>query len=281
MDLLTEAHEFLIANEKNICTTKSFMSPANSFRGVPNIKLLSTSKNDVQNETIFRRNGKSVDKIIEYDKETGAKVKTTHFDYFNDKKIRYIDEFSIETGRKIRTTNYVLYKSVDEYDPETGKKLRTINYDLRDENKLSSIQEYDLELEKVSKISIYRKDGKSVSIVKEMDPESEKVTKWTSFKEDTQKVSSVSEYEPEIGKPVKTTYFYDDGVTVQDVHEYNSQNGDWKQCMHFDRKGKVTDLKTDPKYRCGVKEFSYEDKAKMAKLIDNLFRNKLKFEAIS
>lgn len=132
--------------------------------------------------TAYRKNGKSVDKIIEFDLNTGSKVKTTHYDYFNDKKIRSVDEFDRNTGKKIRTINYVLYKSVDEYDLETGKKLRTINFNVKDDTKLSSIQEYDSETGKIVTISIYKRDGKTVSIIKKIDPITEKVTSWVNDK---------------------------------------------------------------------------------------------------
>ena len=105
-------------------------------------------------------------------------MRTTHYDYFNDKKVRSIDEYDKFTGRKIRTVNYILYKSIDEYDPETGKKIRTTNFNIKDENKISSIQEYDLASGKIIKISIFKRDGKTVSIIKEIDPETEKITSW-------------------------------------------------------------------------------------------------------
>ena len=84
-------------------------------------------------EVVYRKNGKSVDKLIEFDSRTGSKIKTTHYDYFDDKKVRSIDEYDRDTGKKIRTTNFVLYKSIDEYDLKTGKKIRTINFNIKDE----------------------------------------------------------------------------------------------------------------------------------------------------
>ena len=133
-------------------------------------------KPSTREEVVYRRNGKSIDKIVEFDIKTGSKVKTTHYDYFNDKKIRSVDEFDRQTGRKMRTINYVLYKSIDEFDIETGKKLRTINYNVKDDSKISSIQEYDIKTGKISTVSIYKRDGKTVSVVKNIDPETEKVT---------------------------------------------------------------------------------------------------------
>lgn len=125
------------------------------------LKLLYSNMHpETREEVVYRKNGKSVDKIIEFDVNTGSKVKTTHYDYFNDKKIR----------------------SVDEYDLETGKKLRTINFNVKDETKISSIQEYDIETGKITTISIYKRDGKTVSIIKKIDPVTEKVTSWVNNK---------------------------------------------------------------------------------------------------
>lgn len=127
-------------------------------------------------EVVYRKNGISIDKIIEVDVVTGMRVKTTHFDYFDDKKVRSIDEYDRETGVKLRTINYVLYKSIDEYDVISGKKLRTTNFSVKDENKISSVQEYDITTGKIIKIFIYKRDGKTVSIIKEIDPETGKIS---------------------------------------------------------------------------------------------------------
>lgn len=138
------------------------------------LRLLNTTQ--TKEEVVYRKNGTSIDKIIEVDVLTGMRVKTTHFDYFNDKKVRSIDEYDRETGIKLRTINYVLYKSIDEYDVVSGKKLRTINFSIKDENKISSVQEYDITTGKIIKIFIYKRDGKTVSIIKEIDPETGKIT---------------------------------------------------------------------------------------------------------
>lgn len=127
-------------------------------------------------EVVYRKNGKSIDKVVEFDAKTGSKIRTTHYDYFNDKKVRSVDEYDSETGRKLRTINFVLYKSIDEYDLETGKKLRTINYNIKDETKISSIQDYDLETGKIVTVSIFKRDGKTVSITKKIDPVTDKIT---------------------------------------------------------------------------------------------------------
>ena len=138
------------------------------------LRLLNSTQ--TKEEVVYRKNGTSIDKIIEVDVLTGMRVKTTHFDYFNDKKVRSIDEYDRETGIKLRTINYVLYKSIDEYDVVSGKKLRTINFSVKDENKISSVQEYDITTGKIIKIFIYKRDGKTVSIIKEIDPETGKIT---------------------------------------------------------------------------------------------------------
>lgn len=182
---------------------------------------------ETKEKIIYRKNGKSIDKVIEFDAATGSKVKTTHFDYFNDKKIRSIDEYDKKTGKRIRTINYVLYKSIDEYDINTGKKIRTINFNVKDETKISSIQEYDLETGKIITISIYKRDGKTVSIIKRIDPVTEKVTNWVN-----------NNFKP-VEPPKYSTRSYDN-----------------------------------------VKVFDKKNKDDIANLIDNLYKNNLKFENI-
>lgn len=170
---------------------KNFETKKDNFK---NIKILYPELTESTKEKIvYRRNGKSVDKLIEFDSDTGLKVKTTHYDYFDDKKIRSIDEFDKETGKKIRTTNFVLYKSIDEFDLKTGKKLRTINFSVKDETKISSIQEYDPETEKIVTISIYKRDGRTIGIIKNIDPETGKVTNWVNRDKDTT-TFDISEY---------------------------------------------------------------------------------------
>lgn len=274
MNLLAFDTEVKCENKSNFLS-KVFMPQQVKLHKVPeNAKLLPLPIPKNREEVIYRKNGKSVDKVHEFDFATGAKVKTTHYDYFNDKKVRSIDEFDIETGKILKTTNFILYKSIDEYDIESGKKRRTINFNIKDENKISSIQEYCLEYEKIVRVYIYRKDSSDVSIIKELNPKNGKVVKWTSYKEGSGKKSSVSEYDSDHGKPVKTTYFYEDGVTVKDVHEYNKTES-FQTDIQFE---KVIPAKSNYK---NVKELDSHTKEHMAKLIDNLFRkNNLKFECI-
>ncbi len=195
------------------------------------LKLLYSNMHpETREEIIYRKNGKSIDRVIEIDVTTGSRVKTTHYDYFNDKKIRSIDEYDRKSGKKIRTVNYVLYKSIDEYDINSGKKVRTINFNIKDETKISSIQEYDTETGNIVTISIYKRDGKTVSIIKKIDPETQKVTSWINNKN--------LEYKPV--EPAKIlTRSYDN-----------------------------------------IKLPEKKDKEDIAKLIDNLYRNQLKFENI-
>lgn len=186
------------------------------------------SNQETKEEVIYRRNGKTIDKIVEIDTNTGSKIKTTHFDYFDDKKVRSVDEYDYKTGKKIRTINFVLYKSVDEYDLETGKKVRTINFNVKDESKISSIQEYDIETGKITSISIYKRDGVTVSIIKKIDPETGKVTNWVNNKK----------YNPVTTETFKTRSY--DNIEFLDKR----------------------------------------NKEDIDKLIDNLYKNNLKFEAI-
>ena len=83
---------------------------------------------DTLKETVYRHNGTSVEKIIEYHPETKMKVKVTTFDYFNDKKVKSVEEFDFDTGLRTRTTSYTLFKSVTEFDSKTGKKVKETTF---------------------------------------------------------------------------------------------------------------------------------------------------------
>lgn len=169
---------------------------------------------ETEEKIVYRKNGKSIEKVIEFDIKTGSKVKTTHFDYFDDKKIRSIDEYDKKSGKKLRTINYVLYKSIDEYDLQSGKKLRTINFNVKDDTKISSIQEYDQETGKISTISIYKRDGKTVSIIKKIDPLTDKVTNWVN--------SSIVENKPfEFSKTSTITY---DNIKTSEENKNKKDN---------------------------------------------------------
>lgn len=195
------------------------------------IKLLYPNASEKsREEIIYRKNGKSIDKLIEFDANTGLKIKTTHYDYFDDKKVRSIDEYDRETGKKIRTINYVLYKSIDEYDIKSGKKIRTINFNIKDESKISSIQDYDIETGNIITITIYKRDGKTIGIVKNINPDTGKVTNWINQDKD---------------------------YTSTNIPKYNVRSYD------------------------NITEMGEKEKENIANLIDNLYKNNMKFENIN
>jgi len=172
-------------------------------------------------EVVFRKNGKSIDKLIEFDAHTGARIKTTHYDYFNDKKIRSIDEYDRETGNKVRTINYVLYKSIDEYDIKTGKKIRTINFNIKDENKISSIQEYDIETGKIVTLLIYKRDGKTVGIIKNIDPKTDKITNWVNKDDKINSINNFSTRNYENIKPMDVSSKEDIAKLIDNLYSNN------------------------------------------------------------
>ena len=209
-----------------------------------------------EDEVIYRKNTDRVESVTKFSQKTGNKIKTIKYDYFDDKKIKSIDEFDEISGNKIKTTNFTLFKAVTEYDIQSGKKLRTLNYHFRDENKLSSIHEYNLQYGKVSKITVFRNDGKSVSMVKELNPETEMIEKCISFKRGSNTISSVSQYDFDGNKTIKTTMYYN-GLSF-------NKPKDIKKCNFG-----------------GFKPISRTEKLKKDKLIDNLFKNKLTFSMLS
>ncbi len=248
-----------------------FVSKTAKNEYVAPIEIEKLPKPEIRKETVYRRNKFSVDRVIEYDAQTGDKLRVVHYDYFNNEKIRAIDEFIPHSGKKYRTINYILYKSIDEFDTDTGKRIRTINYDIRNENRVTSIQEYDTETGKIKKVTLYRRDGQTISTIKEINPKTENVIRWTSFRE-SQTISSISEYNAQNGRPSKTTYFYRDGQTVREVHNYNPLNGEWKQFIRYDKHDKIIETEVAPKYQ------SEQEKENIAQLIDSLYNKNLRFE---
>lgn len=248
-----------------------FVSKTAKKEYVAPIEIEKLPKPEIRKETVYRRNKLSVDRVIEYDAQTGDKLRVMHYDYFNNEKIRAIDEFIPHSGKKYRTINYILYKSIDEFDTDTGKRIRTINYDIRNENRVTSIQEYDTETGKIKKVTLYRRDGQTISTIKEINPKTENVIRWTSFRE-SQTISSISEYNAQNGRPSKTTYFYRDGQTVREVHNYNPLNGEWKQFIRYDKHDKIIETEVAPKYQ------SEQEKENIAQLIDSLYNKNLRFE---
>ena len=209
-----------------------------------------------EDEVVYRRNSKKVESVTKFSSKTGHRIKTFRYDYFDDKKLKSIDEYDENSGRILKTISFTLFKAITEYDTESGKKLRTLNYNLRDENKISSIHEYNLEFQKVSRILVFRPDGKTVSMVKELNPQTEMIEKCINFKRDSNAISSVSKYDFDGNKTVKTTMYYN-GLSYKKPKEV-------QKC----------DMS-------GFKPISRTEKVKKDKLIDNLFKNKLTFSMLS
>ena len=211
-------------------------------------------------ETVFRYNSTSVEKIIEYDPQTGMKVKVTNYDYFNDKKIKSIEEFDKETGLKTRVTSFTLFKSVTEFDIKTGKKTKTTNFDIKNENRKTSVYDFDIELEKINRITLFRPDGYSISMVKEINPSTGMVTRAINYKKDSTAISSVSKFDFQGDKTIKTTFYYNTPV--------------------YFTSSALLDKKVMADY-LNKKVLEDSSQKRITRLIDNLYKNKLDFSSIS
>lgn len=208
-------------------------------------------------ETVYRADGVSVDKIIETDALTNQVIKITYYDYFDDKKIKSIEEF--EDGLKIRLTLFSFFKSVSEFDKKTGKKIKTINYAVKDESKIMSKYDYDIETERISRMTVYRADGKNIAFIKELSPETGAVSRCINYKKDSSAISSVSKYELLGDTTVKTTYYYTNPIYMTSPEMVS------KKITADNLNKKVID--------------SFSSK-KVNYLIDNLYKNKNSFSSI-
>ena len=157
-------------------------------------------------EIIYRRNGITVDKVIETDSKTNQIVKITHYNYFNDKKISSVEEY--KNGIKTKETNFNFFKIVTEYNDNGEKKIRTTNYDLKTGTKIISVYDYDADTGIIVRMSVYRPDGKTVAFIKEFSPKTGMVTRCINYRKDSNAISSVSQYKLSGDTCIRTTYYY-------------------------------------------------------------------------
>lgn len=211
-------------------------------------------------EIMYRHDGKTVDQVIEYAQDGITKKQITNYDYFDDKKIKSIEEFDTETGNLKTITTFTLFKSVTNYDVKTGKKLKTTNFDLKTSTKKTSIYDYDIETEKIRRVTVFRADGKSVSMIKELNPITGIVERVINYKKGSSAISSVSKYEFQGDKTIKTTFYYNTPMYFTSPITFN------KKITADTLNKKVLDN---------------SNKKQITKLIDNLYKNKLSFSSIS
>ncbi len=224
-----------------------------------NLAVVKNSTLKYEDEVVYRRRSSRIECIHEFNQDTGKRIRTTYFDYFDDKKIKSIEEYDQKTGKRIKSTNFVLFKSIHEYDPNSGKKIKTTNFDIRNDRRITSVHEYNQEFGNISRVLIYRSDGKSISMVKEYNPETEQIVRCINYKRNSNAISSISNYEVKKDRTVKTTFYYSP-IT----RNFTSQP-----------------LSEKERFKEDVNPINEMDKAKMEKLIDNLFRNKLTFSSLS
>ena len=211
-------------------------------------------------ETVYRHDGVSVDKVIEYHPETGKKIKVTNYDYFDDTKVKSIEDYDVESGAKLKVTSFSLFKSITDFDINSGKKIKTTNFDIKNETKKTSVYDFDLESEKIVRITLFRPDENSVSLVKELDPKTGMVKRCVNYKKNSTAISSVSQYEFQGDKTIKTTFFYNTPI-------YFASNQALTRKVVADTLNK--------------KILDENQKNKVNKLIDDLYKNKLSFSSVA
>lgn len=209
-----------------------------------------------EKEIIYRKNQKTIHKIIEYDYNHVIR-KITVFDYFKPQKVKSIEEY--KNGSLYKITNFSLIKSETEYQPKTGKKIKTLNYNISNPSKLSSIYNYDSETQNINRLTIYRPDGLSVALIKEFNPRTNTLLKCINYKRNSSTIASVSTFEITETTTIKTTYTYNsklNKVTFPIREKSRQPVGNTNNVPH--------DL---PKHN-------------IAKLIDNLYKNNLSLSII-
>ncbi len=210
-------------------------------------------------KTVYRFDGVSVDKVIEYNSRTGKKVKITNFDYFDNTKVKSVEDYDAVTGMKVRITNFSLFKSVTDFDIKSGKKIKTTNFDIKNETKKTSVYDFDTETGKILRITLFCPDGDSISLIKELNPQTGMPKKCVNYKRNSTLISSVSQYEFLGDKTIKTTFFYN-----EPAHYTNSPA--FSKIVPAD----TPDEKVPDESK----------KRRINRLIDNLYKNKTSFSSV-
>ena len=231
--------------------TKQLINLNNCTKIFNNIFPVKKKTLSISKKIVYRYDNTTVDKIIETDSETGDLIKIIHYSYFDDKKINSVEEF--ENGIKIRETKYNFFKIVSDFDKTSGKKIRTSNFDMETGTKIISVYDYDIETEKLVRMSVYRPDGKSIAFIKEISPETGMLTRCINYKRDSKAISSVSQYKLAGDTCIRTTYYYKTPLYV--LSETQLEN-------------KITADTLNERVLC--KKLPHNT----AKLIDNLYKNK-------
>ena len=213
---------------------------------------------EIKNETVYRKNGNLIEKIISRNSNTNEILKITYFDYFNDKKIKSVEEF--KNNKKIREINFSLFKSVTDYDLKTGKKLKTTNYNPNNSNKKVSTYDYDLQTGKIIKMSVFKTDGKNPAFVKELSSDTGLITRCINYKTNSSAIASVAKYDFLDNTTIKTTYYYNSPIKINTPEEAD------KKIIADNINRKI---------------LSTSSNNKIASLIDTLYTNKMNFSMIN
>ncbi len=230
-----------------------------NFLSIAKNKLLPTLKHEKQEtekELIYRKDGKTLHKIIEYN-QAHVVLKIIIFDYFKPNKIKSVEEYS--NGDLCKITNFSIIKSETEYEPKTGKKLKTYNYNIKNSSILSATYNYDLETQNISRLTIYRPDGLSIALIKEFNPKTRELVKCVNYKRNSSVIASVSTYEITGATRIKTTYTYEPKNNISKPY---------------------CEKKSTTKQFISPKTLYSLPKQNIAKLIDNLYKNNNSFSAI-
>ncbi|MBS2126114.1 DUF2963 domain-containing protein ['Fragaria x ananassa' phyllody phytoplasma] len=101
------------------------------------------SQGDKFKEIIYQDDGKTIEYINEYDKDTENLIKSTRYQD-DEKTIEYINEYDKDTENLIKLTYYQddgkTIKYIEEYDKHTGKIIKATEYSV--DGKILNIFEY-------------------------------------------------------------------------------------------------------------------------------------------
>ncbi len=138
-------------------------------------------------KNILKKDGKTLDTILEFDPKSGNLLKQTMFQ---------------KDGKTVA--------GIIECDPTTGKALKHTVFQ-QDGKTLDYITDYDTTTGMATKNTYYQKDGKTVDCIIDYNPNSGLFLKQTFFQKDGKTVDYIIEHNADTGKALKKTYYNNDG----------------------------------------------------------------------
>ncbi|WP_334347382.1 DUF2963 domain-containing protein [Candidatus Phytoplasma prunorum] len=201
--------------------------------------IIDDSDSQVIKKTIYTADGKNINYITEFKKDTGKLIKKIMYHIYDNVEIDYeriysIEEYDQDTGKLIKRNMYQKdgkrIDSIREFDKNTGNIIKfTQNKNDGKNDGISFIYEYDKNNEqKIIKKTVYQTDGRQNNYIEEFDIDTGVRIKQIIFDNSNKIINFIIEYDKYTGKLIKVITYTKDGKSISDIEEFDKDTGQKK-----------------------------------------------------